>query len=77
MRVNLAGTAAGLVMHPNEEALQEYPEVARQYQAIHMLLGTPAPRYTVQMLARVGYLPANASAAPPAPRGGVDAQIKT
>jgi hypothetical protein len=76
VRMNLAGTAAGLAMHPNEQALQEYPEVARQYQAIHMLLGTPAPRYTVQMLARVGYLPANTPAAPPAPRRGVDAQIK-
>jgi hypothetical protein len=75
VRVNLAGTAAKLAMHPNEQALQEYPEVARQYQAIHTLLGTPAPRYTVQMLARVGYLPANSATAPPAPRRGLDAQL--
>lgn len=74
-RVNLAGTAQGVAMHPNQQALQEYPQVARPYQAIHALLDTPAPRYTVQMLARVGYLPANTLAAPPAPRRGLDRQL--
>ena len=49
-RVNLAGVSAGLVMQPNEQALQEYAAVADQYQAIHQLLEAPAPRYTVQML---------------------------
>ena len=73
VRVNLAGAARGLAMHPNEQALQEYPEVARPYEAIHRLLGASAPRYTVQMLARVGYLPAGAAPAPPAPRRGLDA----
>lgn len=75
VRVNLAGTAAGLAMHPNEQALQEYPEVERQYQAIHTLLGMPAPRHTVQMLARVGYLPAKTAAAAPAPRRGLEAHL--
>ncbi len=75
VRLNLAGAAAGLAMHPNEQALQEYPQVAAQYRAIHALLGAPAPRHTVQMLARVGYLPANVAAPPPAPRRGVDALI--
>lgn len=75
VRVNLAGTAAGLVMHPNEQALQEYPEVAAPYQAIHRLLDAPAPRFTVQMLARVGYLPAGAAAARPAPRRGLQRQF--
>jgi hypothetical protein len=74
-RVNLAATAAGLAMHPNEQALQEYPEVARPYQAIHALLGAPSPRFTVQMLARVGYLPAGSSAASPAPRRGLSAHV--
>lgn len=74
-RVNLAGTAQGLVMHPNQQALQEFPEVARQYEAIHSLLGAPTPRYTVQMLARVGYLAANTAAAPPAPRRGLDRHL--
>ncbi len=75
VRVNLAGTAVGLAMHPNEQALQEYPQVAQQYQAIHTLLGTPAPRYTVQMLARVGYLPSTTPVAKPAPRRGLDAHL--
>lgn len=75
VRVNLAGSAAGLAMHPNEQALQEYPQVAGPYKAIHNLLGTPAPRYTVQMLARLGYLPANTAPAPPAPRRGLHKQL--
>ena len=66
-RVNLAGVSAGLVMQPNEQALQEYAAVADQYQAIHQLLEAPAPRYTVQMLGKVGYLPSNVAAASPAP----------
>jgi hypothetical protein len=45
--------------------------VADQYQAIHQLLEAPMPRYTVQMLARVGYLPSNVAAASPAPRRGL------
>ena len=76
-RVNLAGTAVGLAMHPNEQALQEYPEMARQYQAIHALLAAPSPRYTVQMLARVGHLPVGMAAAAPAPRRGLAAQLTT
>jgi hypothetical protein len=74
-RVNLAGVAAGLVMQPNEQALQEYAAVADQYQAIHQLLEAPTPRYTVQMLARVGYLPSNVAAASPAPRRGLPALL--
>lgn len=77
VRVNLAGTAAGLAMHPNEQALQEYPEVARPYQSIHNLLDAPSPRYTVQMLARVGHLPIGIAAASPAPRRGLAAQLRT
>ena len=76
-RVNLAGTAHGLVMHPNQQALQEFAEVASQYQAVHTLLGAPAPRYTVQMLARVGYLPASSAAASPAPRRGLEQHLVT
>jgi hypothetical protein len=76
-RVNLAGTAVGLAMHPNEQALQEYPEVAQPYRAIHALLDAPTPRYTVQMLARVGYLPVGMAAAAPAPRRGLAAQLTT
>ena len=77
VRVNLAGTAAGMAMHPNEQALQEYPQVAEQYRAIHALLGTPTPRYTVQMLARLGYLPAKTAPQAAAPRRGLEAQLVT
>ncbi|MCA6574828.1 MAG: twin-arginine translocation pathway signal protein [Pseudanabaena sp. M57BS1SP1A06MG] len=77
VRVNLAGTAQGLAMHPNQQALQEYPQVARQYHDIHTLLGTPSPRYTLQMLARVGYLPSRTATASPAPRRGLNAHLVT
>ena len=76
-RVNLAGAARGLAMHPNEQALQEYPEVSGAYRAIHDLLGAPAPRYTLQMLARVGYLPEGAAPSAPAPRRGLDRHLVT
>ena len=75
VRVNLAATAAGLALHPNEQALQEYPEVAASYQAIHRLLDAPAPRHTVQMLARLGQLPAGSAALAPAPRRGLARQF--
>lgn len=75
-RVNLAATAAGLALHPNEQSLQEFAEVAGQYQAIHTLLDAPPPRFTVQMLARVGHLPPGTPAAPPAPRRGLDRQLR-
>lgn len=75
-RVNLAAIASGLALHPNQQALQEYPEVAALYQAIHRLLDAPAPRFTVQMLARLGRLPAGVAAAAPAPRRGLDRQLR-
>ena len=75
-RVNLAATASGLALHPNQQALQEYPEVAAPYQAIHRLLDAPAPRWTVQMLARLGRLPTGVTAAAPAPRRGLDRQLR-
>ena len=63
-RVQLAATAQGLSMQPLSQALQEYPEQAQPYAAIHALLGAPVPGHTVQMWARVGYAPAVS----PAPR---------
>ena len=75
-RVNLAASASGLALHPNQQSLQEYAEVAAPYQAIHPLLGAPAPRYTVQMLARLGHLPAGVAAVRPAPRRGLDRQLR-
>jgi hypothetical protein len=70
-RVQLAGTAHGVVMQPLSQALQEYPEQDGQYAAIHALLDAPTPMQTVQMWARVGFAPP----VEPAPRRGVDAQI--
>ncbi len=75
VRVNLAASAAGLALHPNEQALQEYPEVAGPHRAVHALLDAPAPRFTVQMLARLGHLPAGTAAAGPAPRRGLARQF--
>ena len=72
VRVNLAATQLKIALHPNEQALQEYPEVASQYQAIHTLLEAPTPHYTVQMLARAGYLPTNTLPHTPAPRRGLE-----
>lgn len=71
LRVQLAGTALGLAMHPLQQALQEYPEQAAPYAAIHALLGAPRPTHTVQMWARVGY----AEPVGPAPRRGLDAHL--
>jgi hypothetical protein len=71
VRAQLAATAHGLAMQPLSQALQEYPEQAAPYRAIHALLDAPAPRFTVQMWARLGYAPAVG----PAPRRGLDAHI--
>lgn len=71
VRVQLAGTALGLAMHPLQQALQEYPEQAGPHAEIHALLGAPRPSRTVQMWARVGY----AEPVGPAPRRGLDAHL--
>jgi len=74
-RINLAATAAGLALHPNEQALQEFDAVAAPYRAIHALLDAPQPGHTVQMLARLGYLPTGTAQRPPAPRRGLARQL--
>jgi hypothetical protein len=71
LRVQLAGTALGLAMHPLQQALQEYPEQAGPYTEVHALLGAPQPGHTVQMWARVGH----AEPVGPAPRRGLDAHL--
>jgi hypothetical protein len=68
VRVNLAGTGLGLSMHPNQQALQEFPEVAEQHAAIHALLGASSPGNTVQMLARLGRVRIEEGPVPPSPR---------
>ena len=71
VRAQLAATAQGLSMHPLSQALQEYPEQAEPYAAIHALLDAPPPEQTVQMWTRLGYAPAIG----PSPRRGVDAHL--
>jgi hypothetical protein len=55
VRSNLAATVAGLSVHPMSQSLQEYPEMAGPYAAIHRLLAVEGGR--VQMLARFGHGP--------------------
>jgi hypothetical protein len=70
-RVQLAATAHGVVMHPLQQALQEYAEQAKPNAEIQALVGATRPAQTVQMWARVGF----AEPVGPAPRRGVDAHI--
>lgn len=72
VRAQLAATAQGLSMHPLQQALQEYPEQAQPYAAIHRALGAVQPGQTVQMWARLGAGPAVA----PAPRRGLQAHLR-
>jgi hypothetical protein len=55
VRVNLAATLLGLGTQPLSQALQEYPEMAGPYAAIHDRLAPGGG--TVQMWARLGYGP--------------------
>jgi len=70
-RVQLAGTAQGVVMQPISQALQEYKEMAGPYAEVHRLLGAAQPAETVQMWARVGF----AAPVGPAPRRGLEAHL--
>jgi len=71
VRANLQATKLGLSMHPMSQSLQEYQEVAPQYQAVHELLGASGDQ-RVQMLARLGYGPVIG----PSPRWPVEAHLK-
>jgi hypothetical protein len=68
-RLNLASTANGLSMHPMSQSLQEFPEMAGPYAAIHGLLAKSGER--VQMLARIGHGPT----VPPAPRWPLETRL--
>lgn len=54
VRLQLAATALGLRMHPLSQALQEYPEQAQNYKAIHQLVAGKDGGTTVQMWTRLG-----------------------
>jgi hypothetical protein len=70
-RVQLAAAAHGVVMHPLQQALQEYPEQAGPYAEIRRLLDATEPAQTVQMWARAGF----ATPVEPAPRRGLAAHL--
>jgi hypothetical protein len=70
-RVQLAAAAHGVVMHPLQQALQEYPEQAGPHAEIRRLLGATEPAQTVQMWARAGFAPP----VEPAPRRGLAAHL--
>jgi hypothetical protein len=69
LRINLAATGAGVAFQPLSQALQEYPEMAGPYAAIHEKLAPEGG--TVQMLARIGYGPV----VDPSPRWPLEAKI--
>ena len=64
VRAQLAATAAGVSLHPQSQALQEFAEVRPQFDAMHRLLGFDPARHRLQMLARVGYADSAAQATP-------------
>ena len=55
LRLNLAATQAGLALRPVSQALQEYPEMAEVFEAIHAEVAPGGG--TVQMLGLLGYAP--------------------
>ncbi|MBL8309524.1 MAG: twin-arginine translocation pathway signal protein [Burkholderiales bacterium] len=69
VRLQLKATELGIGVHPMSQALQEYPEMAAHYTAVHRaVLNRDAPRSesdaTVQMLCRIGYTTEPTPAAP-------------
>ena len=65
VRTHLQASAAGIDMHPQSQALQEFIEVREQFASIHRLLGVDLASSRIQMMSRVGYA---AEAAGPSPR---------
>ena len=62
VRLHLAATQRGIALQPMSQALENYPQMAEQHQALYQLLALDPQQHTVQMLARIGYAaPASAS----------------
>ncbi|MEQ1509359.1 MAG: hypothetical protein ABL909_03025 [Sphingopyxis sp.] len=72
VRINLTAQAMGLCIHPLSQALQEFPEMAAHYTAVHSALDAGAGE-VVQMLGRVGY----ADFPDPTPRWPMDTHLVT
>ena len=68
VRLHLTAQANGLALQPLSQALQEYPEMAELYDAVHKRLAPDGG--TVQMLARLGYC----AQVPPSPRWPIEAK---
>jgi hypothetical protein len=71
VRANLKATEVGLAIAPLSQALQEFPEMAGEMQAILAATGTPSG-HTLQMFFRMGY----ADPAPATPRRPVNDIIR-
>jgi hypothetical protein len=71
VQANLAAAASGLSMHPVSQALQEFPEMAVEFDAIHARLDIKSPQ-RIHMLARVGY----SAAADASARWPLEAKLK-
>jgi hypothetical protein len=75
VRMNLAAQDLGLAIQPLSQALQEFPEMAEPYAAIHDALGADEPEFggngVVQMFARVGY----AAFPEPSPRWPLESKL--
>jgi hypothetical protein len=54
VRMNLDAAVQGLGFHPVSQALQEFPEMAKSFAAVHAILGAQNG-LRVQMLMRLGY----------------------
>ncbi|HJQ56690.1 MAG TPA: twin-arginine translocation pathway signal protein [Vineibacter sp.] len=54
VRLNLKATELGVAMHPHSQTLQEFPEMAELYRAVHKTTGV-GDGHTVQMFFRLGY----------------------
>ena len=54
LRLNLMAQQMGVAIHPLSQALQEFPEMATHYRAVHGAVGAVAGE-VVQMLGRIGY----------------------
>lgn len=54
LRIHLAATQAGIAFQPFSQVLQEFPEMAAQFSAVHELLSVEAPAQ-IQGLFRLGY----------------------
>ena len=70
VRMNLAAASLGIGIHPMSQCLQEFPEMAKWYEAVHHKLAKP--QETVQMLARLGY----GESIAPSPRWPLEKKIK-